>query len=77
MEIYRLNLYIRDQIGTKRSGDTLSMCKLNLVVRRKFKNIRGVGFLKHFPERIVGGYVGEKKLTCFEMGSNYLMKWLT
>lgn len=62
MKIHRHNLYIRDEIATKSSGDTLFMHKLNLVVRRKFKIIRGMVFLNHFPKRIVVGSCREEKV---------------
>lgn len=56
IKIHRLNLYIRDEISTKRSGDALCMYKLNLVVRRKFLITRGVLFLKHFLKIVVGSF---------------------
>ena len=65
MEIRSLNLYVKDKVCTKRSGDKLSMCKLNLVVRRKFKITRGVVFLNYFPERIIGGWFRGEKVSLF------------
>jgi len=54
MEIHRLNLYIRDKIGTKRSGDKLCFNYKIQFMHRQCKIITGVLVLNHFPERIVG-----------------------
>lgn len=48
--------------SVQKSGDTLFMHKLNLVVKRKFKIIRGMLFLNHFPKIIVVESCREEKV---------------